>query len=65
MNKFLIGIAGITIGDGAAYKEQGALYQNGARHGFHEAIGDTIALSITPSYLMQIGLLDQDRGCGW
>jgi peptidyl-dipeptidase A len=33
------------------------LYQNGANDGFHEAIGDTIALSMTPSYLKQIGLL--------
>ena len=41
-----------------AYNTQPFLYQNGANDGFHEAIGDTIALSITPQYLVQIGLLD-------
>ncbi len=35
------------------------LYQNGANDGFHEAIGDAIALSMTPAYLKQIGLLDK------
>jgi peptidyl-dipeptidase A len=34
-----------------------ALYQQGANDGFHEAIGDAITLSITPSYLKQVGLL--------
>ena len=34
------------------------LYMEGANDGFHEAIGDTVALSITPQYLVQIGLLD-------
>ena len=34
------------------------MYQTGAHDGFHEAIGDFIALSITPEYLVQIGLLD-------
>ncbi|WP_434390859.1 M2 family metallopeptidase [Melittangium boletus] len=33
------------------------LYQQGANDGFHEAIGDAITLSITPSYLKQVGLL--------
>jgi peptidyl-dipeptidase A len=41
-----------------AYNKQPYLYLNGANDGFHEAIGDTIALSITPQYLVQIGLLD-------
>jgi peptidyl-dipeptidase A len=41
-----------------AYKNQPFLYQNGADDGFHEAIGDAIALSVTPRYLQQIGLLD-------
>jgi peptidyl-dipeptidase A len=41
-----------------AYKDQPFLYQNGANDGFHEAIGDAIALSVTPRYLVQIGLLD-------
>ncbi len=42
-----------------AYNEQPFLYLNGANDGFHEAIGDFIALSITPEYLVQIGLLDR------
>ncbi|WP_298775867.1 M2 family metallopeptidase [uncultured Shewanella sp.] len=41
-----------------AYKEQPFIFKNSANDGFHEAIGDTVALSITPSYLQQIGLLD-------
>jgi peptidyl-dipeptidase A len=41
-----------------AYNKQPYLYLNGANDGFHEAIGDTIALSITPQYLVQIGLLE-------
>ena len=40
-----------------AYKDKAFLFQNGANGGFHEAIGDMIALSITPEYLNQIGLL--------
>jgi peptidyl-dipeptidase A len=44
-----------------AYNKQSPLYQNGANDGFHEAIGDTIALSITPQYLVQIGLLDAGK----
>ncbi|QFU22669.1 M2 family metallopeptidase [Shewanella eurypsychrophilus] len=42
-----------------AYKGQPFIFKNSANDGFHEAIGDTIALSITPSYLKQIGLLDE------
>jgi peptidyl-dipeptidase A len=42
-----------------AYKDQSYLHLNGANDGFHEAIGDMIALSITPEYLVQIGLLDR------
>ncbi len=42
-----------------AYKEQPYFYLNGANDGFHEAIGDFVALSITPEYLVQIGLLDR------
>lgn len=42
-----------------AYNKQPYLYLNGANDGFHEAVGDTIALSITPDYLVKIGLLDQ------
>src|SRR5262249_28431157 len=44
-----------------AYKEQPHLYRNGANEGFHEAIGDFLALSITPEYLVQIGLLDPGK----
>ncbi len=44
-----------------AYNKLPYLYLNGANDGFHEAIGDTIALSITPQYLVQIGLLDAAR----
>jgi peptidyl-dipeptidase A len=42
-----------------AYNKQPPLYLDGANDGFHEAIGDTVALSITPEYLVQIGLLDR------
>ncbi|MEQ8309359.1 MAG: M2 family metallopeptidase [Sphingopyxis sp.] len=42
-----------------AYKDQPFLYLNGANDGFHEAIGDFVALSITPQYLVDIGLLDK------
>ena len=41
-----------------AYNKQTYLFQNGANDGFHEAIGDTVALSITPDYLKQVGLLE-------
>ncbi len=41
-----------------AYNTQPFLYKNGANDGFHEAIGDFIALSITPDYLVKINLLE-------
>ncbi|WP_444931924.1 M2 family metallopeptidase [Microbulbifer sp. SSSA002] len=41
------------------YKDQPFLYKEGANDGFHEAVGDTIALSITPKYLKEIGLMDE------
>jgi peptidyl-dipeptidase A len=44
-----------------AYNQQPFLYLNSANDGFHEAIGDMIALSITPEYLVQIGLLRQNQ----
>ena len=44
-----------------AYNKQPFLYLNGANDGFHEAIGDFIALSITPQYLVDIGLLDKSK----
>jgi peptidyl-dipeptidase A len=40
-----------------AYDQQPFLFRDSANDGFHEAIGDTIALSITPEYLKKIGLL--------
>lgn len=43
-----------------AYNKQPYFYLNGANDGFHEAIGDFIALSITPQYLVDIGLLDKN-----
>ena len=42
-----------------AYRGQPQLFRNGANDGFHEAIGDAVALSITPEYLVQVGLLDR------
>lgn len=41
-----------------AYQDQPVYFQNSANDGFHEAIGDTIALSVTPDYLKTIGLID-------
>ena len=41
-----------------AYNQQPFLYKSGANDGFHEAIGDFVALSITPDYLVKINLLD-------
>jgi peptidyl-dipeptidase A len=42
-----------------AYASQPFLYRDSANDAFHEAIGDTIALSVTPPYLKQIGLIDK------
>eukprot|EP01080_Neovahlkampfia_damariscottae_P000753 gene753-9005_t len=42
-----------------AYKNQPPIFRGGAHDGFHESIGDTIALSITPEYLKNAGLLDK------
>lgn len=42
-----------------AYAPQPPLFQGSANDGFHEAIGDTIALSVTPEYLKQIGMIDK------
>jgi peptidyl-dipeptidase A len=39
------------------YYKLPVLFQAGANDGFHEGIGDTIALSVTPGYLKSIGLL--------
>jgi len=40
-----------------AYGHLPYLFRDSAHDGFHEAVGDTIALSITPAYLEKIGLL--------
>ena len=42
-----------------AYADQPPLFRDSANDGFHEAIGDTIALSVTPEYLVKVGLLDK------
>ena len=51
-----------------AYQHQSPLHRTSANDGFHEGIGDTIALSITPEYLAEVGLLGRvppaDRDLG-
>jgi len=42
-----------------AYADLPPLFRDSANDGFHEAIGDTIALSVTPEYLVKVGLLDK------
>jgi peptidyl-dipeptidase A len=42
-----------------AYNQLPFLFQTGANDGFHEAVGDAVALSITPAYLKQIGLIEK------
>jgi peptidyl-dipeptidase A len=42
-----------------AYYKLPILFQSGANDGFHEAIGDTIALSVTPAYYQKVGLLTE------
>jgi peptidyl-dipeptidase A len=42
-----------------AYNGQPYLFRDSANDGFHEAIGDTIALSITPDYLVKLGFIDK------
>lgn len=43
-----------------AYKNQTPLFRDSANDGFHEALGDTLALSITPAYLAKIGFLPSE-----
>lgn len=45
-----------------AYNQQPFLFKDGANDGFHEAIGDMVALSITPEYLRRINLINQVPG---
>ncbi len=40
-----------------AYMQQPVIFRDSANDGFHEAIGDTISLSVTPDYLVKLGLL--------
>ncbi len=50
------------LGHDYYYQQYGnlpALFQAGANDGFHEGIGDTLVLSVTPGYLKQIGILDR------
>jgi peptidyl-dipeptidase A len=42
-----------------AYNRLPMLFRESANDGFHEAVGDTLALSVTPEYLVKIGLLDK------
>jgi peptidyl-dipeptidase A len=42
-----------------AYNTNPFLFRDSANDGFHEAVGDTIALSITPEYLVKLGLLEK------
>ena len=42
-----------------AYSTLPVIFRDSANDGFHEAIGDTIALSVTPEYLVKVGLLDR------
>jgi peptidyl-dipeptidase A len=41
-----------------AYRHQPFLFRGSANDGFHEALGDAVALSVTPDYLRQIGLIE-------
>jgi len=41
-----------------AYRNQPVMFRDGANDGFHEAIGDAIALNVTPDYLKKLGLID-------
>ena len=42
-----------------AYNRLPMILRDSANDGFHEALGDTLALSVTPEYLVKIGLLDK------
>jgi len=43
-----------------AYNTLDPLFRNSANDGFHEALGDTLSLSVTPGYMVQIGLLEKE-----
>jgi peptidyl-dipeptidase A len=40
-----------------AYRKRPMMFRDSANDGFHEALGDTIALSVTPSYLAKVRLI--------
>ncbi len=42
-----------------AYNKLPLIFRDSANDGFHEAIGDTIALSITPEYLVKLGFIQK------
>ncbi|WP_437948373.1 M2 family metallopeptidase [Sorangium sp. So ce296] len=42
-----------------AYNHLPWLYRDSPNPAFHEALGDTIGLSVTPAYLQRIGLVDE------
>ena len=44
-----------------AYNKLPPIFQSGAHDGFHEAIGDTIVLAMTPDYLRSIGLVGEQQ----
>jgi peptidyl-dipeptidase A len=45
---------------GLAYAKQPFLFRGGANDGFHEAIGDAVALSVTPGYLRKLRFIPQE-----
>ncbi len=49
------------IYDDLAYNKQPPIFQGGAHDGFHEAIGDTIVLAMTPKYLASVGLVGEQQ----
>jgi peptidyl-dipeptidase A len=42
-----------------AYNQLPMVFRDSANDGFHEALGDVLALSVTPEYLVKIDLLDK------
>jgi len=44
-----------------SYNPLPPIFQNAAHDGFHEAIGDTITLSLTPAHLHKIGLVPEQK----
>ena len=45
-----------------AYEKQPFFFRGSANDGFHEALGDTIALAVTPEYLKEVKLIDTVPG---